>query len=119
MTSIFSTTVEAIGGEADAFAAQGMYILFGAGAPPELADFCYTIRLVPTSAAIAVGQKFVIDGVEFPITAVGSVVRKNLDGLGHITINFNGASEASLDGSLHVSGDAPPLNVGSTISIEE
>ena len=118
MTSIFNTTVEAIGGEADTFAAQGMYILYGAGAPPELADFCYTIQLVPTTADIVVGQKLVINGVEFPITAVGDVVRKNLDGLGHITINFDGAAEAALDGTLHVSGTAPELKVGSTISIE-
>ncbi|MEZ5085504.1 MAG: PTS glucitol/sorbitol transporter subunit IIA [Tessaracoccus sp.] len=119
MTSIFHTTVEGIGPEAHTFAEQGMYILFGAGAPPALADFCYTIQMVPTTGDIAAGQKLVIDGVAFPITAVGEVVRKNLDGLGHITINFDGAPAPLLDGTLHVSGTAPALNVGTTIAIED
>jgi len=118
MTSIFSTTVEAVGPEAHTFAEQGMYILFGAGAPPALADFCYTITMVPTAGEIAAGQNLVLDGLAFPITAVGEVVRKNLDGLGHITINFDGATEPILDGTLHVSGTAPALNVGTTIAIE-
>ncbi len=119
MTTIFSTTVEGIGAEAHTFAEAGMYILFGAGAPPTLADYCFNIELVPTTADIVVGQKLIIDGVVFPITAVGDVVRKNLDGLGHITLNFDGASKATLDGSMHVSGDIPQLRVGSTISIED
>lgn len=119
MTSIFSTTIENIGPEAHTFAEQGMYLLFGVGAPAALADFCYTIQMNPSTADITVGQSLVLDGVPFPITAVGSVVRQNLDGLGHITINFDGAPRAALPGTLHVSGKAPALSVGTTISIED
>lgn len=118
MTQIFSTTVQGIGSEAATFAAEGMYVLFGDNAPAALADYCYTIVMNPTAAEILPGQTLVLDGTAFPVTAVGSLVRRNLDGLGHITINFDGAGEAALEGTLHVSGAVPALAVGSTIAIE-
>ncbi len=102
MTQIFATTVQGIGGEAAMFAEQGMYILFGDNAPAALADYCYTIVMNPTTADVTPGQRLVLDGVTFPVTAVGSLVRKNLDGLGHITINFDSASQPALEGTLHV-----------------
>ena len=118
MTQLFATTVQGIGSEAGMFAEQGMYILFGDNAPASLADYCYTIVMNPTTADITPGQLLVLDGANYPVTAVGSLVRKNLDGLGHITINFDGANEPALEGTLHVSGAAPALTVGSTITIE-
>ncbi|MFT4296092.1 MAG: PTS glucitol/sorbitol transporter subunit IIA [Micropruina sp.] len=118
MSQIFGTTVQGIGSEAATFADQGMYVLFGDNAPAALADFCYTIAMNPTTAEIVPGQTLILDGASFPVTAVGSLVRKNLDGLGHITINFDGAAEAALEGNLHVAGSAPALTVGSTIVIE-
>ena len=119
MSQIFATTVQGIGSEAAMFAEQGMYILFGDNAPAALADYCYTIVMNPTTADIAPGHRLVLDGVTFPVTAVGSLVRKNLDGLGHITINFDGAAVPALEGTLHVSGAAPALAVGSSIAIED
>lgn len=119
MSQIFTTTVQGIGSEAALFAEQGMYVLFGDNAPPALADFCYTIVMNPTTADISPGQRLVLDGVDFPVTAVGGLVRKNLDGLGHITINFDAASEPALEGTLHVAGAAPTLAVGSRITIED
>jgi glucitol/sorbitol PTS system EIIA component len=118
MTQIFGTTVQGIGSEAASFADEGMYVLFGDDAPPALADYCFTIVMNPTAADIEPGHSLVLDGTHYPVTAVGSLVRKNLDGLGHITINFDGATEAALEGTLHVSGAAPALSVGSTIAIE-
>lgn len=118
MTQIFTTTVQGIGREAALFADQGMYILFGDNAPAALADYCYTIVMNPTTTDITVGQHLSLDGTRHPITAVGSLVRKNLDGLGHITINFDGATQPALEGTLHVTGPAPALTVGSTITIE-
>ncbi|MFZ1283565.1 MAG: PTS glucitol/sorbitol transporter subunit IIA [Propionicimonas sp.] len=119
MPQIFATTVQGIGDEAAMFAEQGMYILFGDNAPAALADYCYTIVMNPTTADVAAGQRLVLDGTDFIVTAVGSLVRKNLDGLGHITINFDGATEPALEGTLHVTGPAPVLTVGSTIAIED
>ena len=86
--------------------------------PAALADYCYTIVMNPTAADIEPGHSLILDGTRYPVTAVGSLVRKNLDGLGHITINFDGATEAALEGTLHVLGTAPELGVGSTIAIE-
>lgn len=119
MTQIFATTVRGIGPEATQFVEAGMYVLFGEGAPPALADYCFTIDMNPTSDEITVGDTVTIDGIAFPVTAVGSLVRKNLDGLGHITVNFDGANEAQLEGTLHVQGSAPELKVGSAITIEK
>lgn len=118
MTQLFATTVQGIGGEAAMFAEQGMYILFGDHAPAALADYCYTIVMNPTTADITPGQHLILDGTHYPITAVGNLVRKNLDGLGHITINFDNATEPALEGTLHVTGTAPTLTIGSTITIE-
>lgn len=118
MSQIYQTTVKAVGSEAGAFADQGMCILFGDGAPAELADYCFNIVINECTGDIEPGQKLVIDGKEFPVTAVGGLVRKNLEGLGHITINFNGAEQAQLEGTLHVAGEAPTIDVGSTIGIE-
>ena len=119
MAQIFATTVQGIGSEAAMFAEQGMYILFGDNAPAALADYCYTIVMNPTAADITPGQRLILDGADYPVTAVGSLVRKNLDGLGHITINFDGATQPALEGTLHVTGPAPALAVGSTIAIED
>lgn len=118
MTTIFDTTVQGIGSEAASFAAEGMYVLFGDNAPAALADYCYTIVMNPTTAEIQPGHNLLLDGATFPVTAVGSLVRKNLDGLGHITINFDGAAVPALEGNLHVAGFAPALAVGSTIAIK-
>ena len=118
MAQIYTTTVRGIGPEAASFADQGMYILFGDGAPAALADFCFTIEMNQSRDDIRPGHRLVIDGAAFPVTAVGSLVRKNLDGLGHITVTFDGATEAQLGGTLHVQGQPPALSIGSTISIE-
>ena len=119
MTETYRTTVTAAGPEATAFIGQGMFVTFGEDAPDALKEFCFIIDAsAQTTRDIEVGQVLVLDGTPYPITAVGNVARKNLDGLGHITINFDGATEAALEGTLHVSGAAPALSVGSTIAIE-
>lgn len=119
MSQIFATTVQRIGSEAALFAQEGMYVLFGDDAPAALADYCYTIVMNPTTAEIIPGQRLVLDTADYPVTAVGRLVRQNLDGLGHITIKFDGASKPALAGTLHVDGAAPALMVGSSIAIEE
>ena len=54
-----------------------------------------------------------------PITAVGDVARQNLDALGHVTVNVDGADKAKMHGAIHVRGEQmPQLYVGSTIAIE-
>ena len=119
MTTIFSTRVTAIGPEAAAMLAEaGMFILFGDGAPADLAEFCYSIDQHHLLDEIRVGDQFVVDGQSYPITAVGSVVAQNLEMLGHISINTDGATNPSLPGTLHIAADlAPTLEVGTKVEI--
>ena len=118
--SIFNTEVTAIGAQAELFKEEEMLILFGAQAPEGLAEYCYTIRLSKTSQDIQPGQLLHFDDHAYRITAVGNVVNKNLNDLGHITIKFNGATEAELAGTLYVENrPLPAVDVGTEISISE
>lgn len=61
----------------------------------------------------------VIDGVRYPITAVGGVAQRNLESLGHVTLVLDGAADPRMDGSIHVAAEsAPEMHVGSSISVE-
>lgn len=119
MTTIFSTRIVAVGPEAaNMITGAGMFILFGQGAPSDLAEFCFTIDNKELTGEIAVGGQLVIDGDVYPITAVGHLVEKNLSNLGHITVSLDGAVQASLPGTLHVDGhNLPTLTEHSVIEI--
>ncbi|WP_415104357.1 PTS glucitol/sorbitol transporter subunit IIA [Micropruina sp.] len=70
-------------------------VLFGDSAPPIGADRCYTIAFSPATADIQPGDNLIFDGIDYPITAVGSLVRKNLDGPKVISrINVDGSTDA-------------------------
>ena len=120
MTETYRTTVTAAGAEATAFIGEGMFVTFGENAPDALREFCFIIdATAQTSQDLEVGQVLVLDGTDYPITAVGDVARKNLDQLGHITVNVDGGSTPRMHGAIHVAGSAmPELNVGSTRVIE-
>ncbi len=55
-----------------------------------------------------------------PITAVGEVAQKNLEALGHITVNIDGDSEPKMAGAIHIrcDGPAPEITIGSVLTIE-
>lgn len=117
--TIYTTTVNNIGSEAELFKAEQMVVLFGEDAPADLADYCYNITVNPLEGNIEVGKQIYFDDIAYSITAVGNVVEKNLSDLGHITIRFNGESEAELGGTLYVEErDLPNINVGTQISIK-
>ena len=119
MANVYETKVVSVGPEAEMFRAENMFILFGSEAPDNLKDYCYIIDRVQVKQDIAVGQKIVVDGVEYPITAVGSVAQKNLEGLGHISVVFNGATEAALDGSIYVDANGQEVPVLTQDSVFE
>ncbi|WP_165212155.1 PTS glucitol/sorbitol transporter subunit IIA [Streptococcus tangpeifui] len=103
MAKIFETKVLEVGPEAQGMIdGADMMILFGEGAPQDLAEYCFTIDNKHLTGPIKVGGRLVVDGEDFPITSVGEVVEKNLVNLGHITIAFDGDREGSLPGTLHV-----------------
>lgn len=119
MPVIYQTKIEEIGDEVDAFLGDGMFILFGKGAPDELKDYCFIIEIVACTGVIEAGQRLHLGDESFLITAVGEVARMNLDSLGHITVVFNGATTAAMHGSVYVEARKPPkVSVGSIIAIE-
>ena len=121
MTEIYRTTVVGAGDDAPAFLPEGMFVTFGENAPAALRDFCFLIDVTASTDTIAAGQRLVIDGRPLPITAVGEVAQQNLDSLGHVTVNLDGASVPKMHGAIHVDagGDIPTVQVGSRIVIEK
>lgn len=118
MTTIFKTKVINIGNEAAMFREEKMIIFFGENAPESLADYCYNIKVNSVAKEIESGMLLNINGETYTITAVGNVVRKNLTELGHISIKFDGSTEASLPGTLYVeNNELPEIEIDSEISI--
>ena len=117
---IFQTEVIDLGEQVDAFFEEGMFVLFGENVPDTLKDFCYFINTKDVDGTIRQGDRLVIDGSEFLITAVGYIAQSNLEALGHLTVVFSGAKEAGLPGSICVEAKPmPKLVEGSKISIVE
>lgn len=118
---IYTTTVHTIGAEAKTFAEEGMAVLFGEEAPPELREYCYLVERSALRGRIQPGAVMVIGTERLPITAVGQVAEKNLADLGHVTINGDAATVAKLEGTVHVrsaDGTLPEILEGTQIRIE-
>ena len=110
MRTIYENTVKGVGDLASAFAEEKTIILFGDSAPDTLKDYCYSIDVKKADAVIEPGQTLEIDGKQY-------VMQKNLEALGHISIQFNGA-EDGLPGSMVVEeAEVPVLQIGSVVRI--
>lgn len=115
---IYETTVKNVGPDADAFAGEKMVILFGDNAPAELVDFCYTVDINEVKEEITERNTLNIDDTSYKITKVGAAVNKNLNDLGHITLKFDGSTEAEQSGTLYLEEkEIEKLQVGTKISI--
>ena len=121
MKKIFETKVIQVGSEAQNMIQDAnMLILFGEEAQEDLSEYCFKIDKKNLIGSILEGGKLVVDNQEYSISSVGNVVEKNLTGLGHITISFDGSKEGSLPGTLHVVAEqAVVIEKGSTIQIFE
>lgn len=121
MKKIFETKVIQVGSEAQNMIQDAnMLILFGEEAPEDLSEYCFKIDNKNLLGSILEGGKLVVDNQEYSISSVGNVVEKNLTGLGHITISFDGSKEGSRPGTLHVVAEqAVVIEKGSTIQIFE
>ena len=100
----FSTTITAVSDEARELVEGGVLILFAEGAPPELAEVSvlHRVQIAPTAAPPAVGAKLEIAGISTRITAIGGYAWKKIDEIGHVVLNFNGATEAPRPGEIAV-----------------
>ena len=112
MAVIYNNKVKSKGALVDSFEGESMFILFGDNAPDTLKDFCYGIDVKNATEEIKPGQFVVIDGTKFKITALGDIAQRNL------TISFDGATAATLPGTINVEKvDMPKLDIGTEISI--
>lgn len=119
MEKIFETNVINIGSEAEMFKSENMIILFGENAPSTLSDYCFNIEVKNIEKDIEKGMTVNFDNNTYAVTAVGDVVKKNLSDLGHITIKFDGSTEAELPGTLYVEEkELPTISIGTIISIQ-
>lgn len=115
---MYQTIVKAIGSEAGLFKEEQMLILFGENAPESLKNYCYNVEVAPVEGLITEEMILQIGDQSYLITAVGEVVTKNLQELGHITIKFDGGTTAELPGTLHVvAGAYPRITIGTQILI--
>lgn len=120
MNVIYENQVQNIGSGANDFKESGMIILFGDSAPDSIKDFCYSVNVNPINGTIAAGQTMKFGDSEYKITAVGEEAPVTLAGLGHCTINFSGATEVELPGTIYLeSKPQPEIVVGTTIQIIE
>ncbi|ACA30802.1 PTS glucitol/sorbitol transporter subunit IIA [Histophilus somni] len=117
MTIIYKTTFTKIGNFAHDALNDNMLITFKQNAPADLEDYCFLHNPSELSDALQVGDIAEFDGVEYPITAIGSVASDNLSALGHITFRFDGATEAEFPGSVHVVGVPPKTLMESSILV--
>lgn len=118
MTVIYQTTFNKIGKFALEALDENMLITFKQGAPADLEDYCFIHEHGELADDIQIGDMLEIDGVKYPITAVGEVASFNLKALGHVTWRFDGAESAEYPGTIHVKGEIPTsINVGSRLKV--
>lgn len=120
MRAIYETEIKRVGECAHEFESEKMLITFGENAPDELKDHCLSIEVNAVPEEIKAGQTLYFDDQAYRVTAVGSVVKQNLEGLGHITIKFDGSSVADVYGTLYVEEKPlPEVKTGTRIKIVE
>ena len=106
MTEHFRTVITHVSEEARQLVESGMLILFAEGAPPELAEVSvlHAVKEIsPMAGSPAVGAEFSLGGVLARITAIGDYAWRKFGEIGHVVINFNGASTMPRPGEICVS----------------
>jgi PTS system glucitol/sorbitol-specific IIA component len=125
VTEHFRTVVTQVSKEALELVEGGILILFADGAPPELAEVSVQHRVItnPTADAPAVGAELRIGGISTKVTAVGEIAWRKIDDMGHVVINFDGATAAPREGEVSVApvdltAVAAELKPGAEISFQ-
>ena len=100
----FSTVITDVSDEARELVGGGVLILFAEGAPPELAEVSvlHRVQQPPTAAPPAVGATLSVAGFASRITAIGVYAWNKIGEMGHVVINFNGATTAPRPGEIAV-----------------
>jgi len=115
---VYQTTITAVGAQVQAFLEHGMLILFAAEAPSELHDIAVLHVVDIRDDGPTVGDVVQIGDSEFPVLAVGGVVKENLLNLGHVDFKSDGRTEPKLPGDVCVpEGSLPTPEVGQVMRI--
>lgn len=124
MPTFYDTTITAVGPDVADLIEGGVLILFAEGAPPELAEVSvlHTVTAGPTPEAPPVGAAIRVGAVEATLTAIGSLAWAKIADIGHVVINFDGATASNRPGELNASAVdaellAGALRPGTTIVI--
>lgn len=116
---LYEVNVTAIGADVAAFMEDKMIILFNEGVPPELEDISVRHSGGELTDELRVGDVIQFDDAAYAITAIGVEASPNLKKLGHVTLNFDGNTEPTLPGTIHLEAKKlPSLEVGSVIHIK-
>jgi PTS system glucitol/sorbitol-specific IIA component len=114
----YSTTVTSVGPLVADFVGQGMLIIFGDNAPPELHDLCALHTPDVKDGGVQPGDRLLLDDEQYAILSVGDVANANLTALGHVSFKANGATTAQLPGDISVEEkQLPVLHAGSRLVI--
>ena len=124
MTTFYRTVITQIGPDVADLLDGGMLILFAEGSPPELAEVSVLHKVAegPTPQSPQPGAEIAIGTVRATLTAIGEYAWNKIADIGHVVINFDGATTSGRPGELNASAvptaelqDA--LKPGATIAI--
>ncbi|KGE19048.1 PTS glucitol/sorbitol transporter subunit IIA [Paenibacillus wynnii] len=102
MQTIYETKITKIGKSVYDFVEDKIFVLFGDNAPADVADYCLLITINEIKGEINKGDFLLLGNHQYKITSVGSKVAKNLEQLGHITLQFDGRESDGLPGTLYL-----------------
>lgn len=117
-TTVYESTVTAVGSQVSAFLEHGILIFFGDTAPVELHDISVLHRATVADDGPRPGDTVHLGDASLEVLAVGDVVRDNLLNLGHLDLKADGLDEAKLPGDVCVpKGDIALLATGDSFRI--
>ena len=117
-TTVYESTVTAVGDQVTAFLEHGILIFFGDEAPVELHDISVLHRATITDDGPRPGDTVHLGAATLEVLAVGHVVRDNLLNLGHLDLKADGLTEAKLPGDVCVpQGEIALLATGDSFRI--
>ncbi len=94
-TTLFRTTISAIGAEVSDLIEGGVLILFDSSAPPELAEVSVLHHDAgPVGRAPVPGDRLHVGTEALCITAVGETAWQKISDIGHVVFNLSGATTA-------------------------
>lgn len=115
----YEAEISAVGALASQFFDEGIVILFGEGAPAELADFAVLHRRAGSAAGLVIpGDRLELGDEVLTVVGVGDVVNDHLPELGHVVLKRDGRKAPQLPGDLCCNpGPIPDLEPGMRLRI--